>query len=42
MNGKSLRKIVQWVLLLCYMLKMNAYSAYILKDHSNHEKQIIP
>ena len=35
MNGKSLRKIV-----MCFMLKMKIYLAYISTQNSNHENKI--
>ena len=43
MTRKSLRKIIQQLLLMCYMLKKkkNTYLTYISKYNSNNGKQII-
>ena len=41
MTRKILRKIIQQLLVMCYMLKMNIYPNYMSKQNSNHEKQII-
>ena len=41
MTRKILRKIIQQLLVMCYMLKMNIYPGYMSKQNSNHEKQII-
>ena len=41
-DKKKLKKIIQQLLLICYMLeKMNKYPAYVSKHNLNHEKQII-
>ena len=41
MTRKILRKMIQQLLVMCYMLKMNIYPGYMSKQNSNHEKQII-
>ena len=42
LERKSLRKILQQLHLVCYMLKeMNIHAAYISKHNLNYEKQII-
>ena len=42
MTGKSLRKIIQQLLVMCYMLKKkDICPAFISKHNSNHEKQTI-
>ena len=40
MTRKSLRKIIQQLLLMCYMSR-NEDPAYISKHNVNHENQII-
>ena len=42
MNGKNLREIIeQLVSMFCMIKKKNTYSAYVSKQNSNREKQII-
>ena len=38
MTETSLRKIIQKLLLVCYLFKVNIYAAKISKHNSNHEK----
>ena len=38
MTGTCLRKIIQKLLLVCYLLRVNIYPAKISKHNSNHEK----
>ena len=42
MNGKNWREIIEQLVSMFYMIKKkNTYSAYVSKQNSNREKQII-
>ena len=42
MTGKKLRKIIQWLLLMCYILKKEEKmdSTYVSKHNSKYKKEI--